>query len=112
MSGEIFFDEGAPPFSGAVVHVRLDDVSRADAPAIEVARLDIPDVSYQPGDPPLEFSLPTPSLDPAARYEIRAHADLDGAGHVTRGDQITMESYPVLTGGSPNRIRLRLRRIG
>jgi uncharacterized lipoprotein YbaY len=110
--GEIVFDESAPPFSGAVIHVRLEDVSRADAAAREVARLDIPDYSHSQGAKPLRFSLNVGDFDPSSRYELRVHADLNRNGQVDAGDQISTESYPVLTQGYPERATVRLRRVG
>ena len=38
-------------------------------------------------------------------------ADVDGDGQVSRGDYITMESYPVLTHGYPHVVIVRLRKV-
>lgn len=112
VSGEIVFDESAPPFAGAVIHIRLEDVSRADAASREVARLDIPGYSHSPGAKPLQFSLSAGGIDPSRRHELRVHVDLNGNGQVDAGDQISMESYPVLTQGYPKHATVRLRRVG
>jgi len=112
ISGQIRFDESAPPFRNATIRVVLEDVSRADAPAREVARLEIPSHSHAPGDPPLDFSLEAPSpLDPHARYEVRVHVDLGRRGQKKAGDQITMQSYPVATQGYPSTVSVDVRRI-
>lgn len=112
LTGEIAFDPTAPPFEGAVVHVLLEDTSLADAPAVLVARLDLDDVSWHPGDGPLRFTLPVPELDEASTYTVRVHADIGRTGLMEVGDQITVESYPVLTQGSPSEVSVQLRRIG
>lgn len=111
LSGQIVFDDAAPPFAGATIHVRVEDVSRADAASIEAARLDLPGVSHAPGQPPLEFAVDAGELDGAARYEVRVHVDMDGSGVMKAGDQISMTSIPVLTRGSPDRVRVQVRSI-
>ena len=57
-----------PP--GAVFEAVLEDVSLADAPAVELGRTTIAD----PGNPPFAFEI---DFDPA---EVRAGAHLLGAG--------------------------------
>jgi uncharacterized lipoprotein YbaY len=112
ISGQIRFDDSAPAFRNATVRVILEDVTRADAPAREVARLEIPSYSHAPGEPPLEFSLePLTPLDPRARYDLRVHVDLGSGGKKEVGDQITMQSYPVATQGYPRTATVNLRRI-
>jgi len=111
ITGQIRFDESAPAFRNATVRVILEDVSRADAAAREVARLEIPAYAHAPGDPPLDFSLESPALDPHARYEVRVHVDVGRSGAKKVGDQITMQSYPVATQGHPRTVSLNLRKI-
>ena len=108
--GTILLDEGSPSGEGATLHVILEEVSRADAPAREVGRVDLAGGSLS-SRAPLEFVLVAPTLDPKARYEVRAHLDRRGSSAFSPGDQITMESHPVLTHGFPSEVQLRLRRI-
>ena len=113
ISGQIRFDESAPAFRNATVRVMLEDVSRADAPAREVARQEIPAYSRTPGDPPLHFHLETPTpLNPHSRYEVRVHVDVGASGEKKAGDQITMQSYQVATQGHPSLVNVSVRRIG
>lgn len=112
VSGEIAFGEGSEAFSGATAYVRLEEVSRADAPSHIVAEQVIRPVSYQAGlAGRLTFELRVKNLDERARYIVSVHLDVDGDGQVSRGDYITMESYPVLTQGYPHLVSVRLRKI-
>jgi uncharacterized lipoprotein YbaY len=112
VSGEIVFGEGAEAFSGATASVRLEDVSRADAPSHVVAEQVIRQVNYRPGQAGrLAFELRVNNPNERARYTVSAHLDVDGDGQVSRGDYITMESYPVLTQGYPRRLSVRLRKV-
>jgi hypothetical protein len=49
------------------------------------------------------------SPDARTRYAVRV--DVDGDGHVSRGDYVSMESYPVLTFDSPSRVTIRVRPV-
>jgi len=111
ISGEIAFDDGSPHFEGATVRVILEDVTRADAAAREVARTTSADYSRATGDPPLAFSLRVDDLDPVRRYEVRVHVDRASSGRISIGDQVTTESHPVATRGYPNHVSVRVRRV-
>ena len=111
VTGEVVFDNSAPPFSGATAHIVLEETTYADAAAVAVSRLDLPEVSFQSGREPLAFASPTVQLDLSKRYEIRVHIDLDADGRIGPGDQITTETYPVPVFGGRAHLRLRLRRI-
>jgi imidazoleglycerol phosphate dehydratase HisB len=93
------------------VHVTINDVSRADGLALEAARLDLQNVTRFTGQAPLGFALRAVGLDPAARYEVRVHFDVDGDGRVSSGDPVSVESMPVLTQGYPNRVTASLRLV-
>lgn len=89
----------------AVVEVTLEDVSRADAPAVAIATARI----EHPGQPPVPYAL---SFDPAAihpgrRYAVRAR--------ILDRDQLmftTTESYLVLTQGHGVEADVLVRRVG
>jgi len=112
VSGQIWFDDAAGQFAGATLRVKLEETSRADAPAREISQLVISNYSHFSGEPPADFVLSTDSIELSARYEVRVHLDLDGNGEYAAGDQITTQSYPVLTHGYPDTIQIRLQRIG
>jgi uncharacterized lipoprotein YbaY len=110
--GEVVFDETAQSFSGATVTIRLEDVSRADAPAQIVAEQILPDVSHTAGSPTqLPFAIEGTIPDERARYAVRVHVDVDGDGQLGPGDYMNMESYPVLTYGNPNRVTVRVQEV-
>ena len=112
ISGQVRFDESAPAFQNATVHVILEDVTRADAPAREIARQEFASYSRRPGDPPLQFNLETATtLDQHSRYEVRVHVDVGASGQKKTGDQITMQSYQVATQGHPSTVTVNVRRI-
>lgn len=73
--------------------VRVVDASLEDAPSIEVATGSI----SLAGPGPHAFSIPF-TVKPNVRYVVQAHVDVDGDGQVSKGDFITMESYPVFNG--------------
>lgn len=111
VSGQIWFDDAGGQFSGATLHVKLEEVSRADASAQEIAHLIIPDCSHAPGDPPVDFTLSIGPFEGKGRYELRVHLDLSGNGAYKVGDQITTQSYPVLTQGYPDTVQVHLHLI-
>jgi uncharacterized lipoprotein YbaY len=83
-----------PPDS--VITVRLEDSSRADAPAIVLGEQVIETMGRQV---PIPFSIPydPADIDPRGRYTLRARIeDADG-----RLRWINMQSIPVITGGNP-----------
>lgn len=89
--------------AGAVFEATLEDVSRADAPALVIAgtRLD------SPGNPPIKFSIPYDSARIVAnnQYVVRARITQDGKLLFT-SDTAT----PVITRGNPMIVSIELRR--
>jgi uncharacterized lipoprotein YbaY/heat shock protein HslJ/uncharacterized lipoprotein NlpE involved in copper resistance len=86
----------------AVLTVRVEDVSRADAPAPVLAETSEPFGTRQV---PIAFSLNVPSatIDPRFSYVLRATITVDGQLRFT-----TTRSYTVLTRGAPNHVDLLL----
>jgi len=77
------------------VHVRLLDVTRADASAETLAEVTLKDVSLTAGEP-IDFVLDNVgSLDARNTYSLEAHVDIDGSGDVAMGDYRTMEHFDV-----------------
>ena len=112
VEGEINFEGQSTSFTYATVYVRLEEVSAADAPARVVAEHIRRNVAFDPqAGEALAFTLEAEAPDPTASYSVRAHIDLDGDGQVSRGDYISMQSYPVLTFGYPRRVSVLVRRI-
>jgi uncharacterized lipoprotein YbaY len=94
------------------VHVRLEDVSYADAPSRVVAEQVIPDVSHESGtEHTLRFALHGDVPDEKGRYIVTVHVYLQGQGRVPQANYLNVESYPVLTHGYPDQITVRLREV-
>ncbi|MEQ8286129.1 YbaY family lipoprotein [Thalassospira sp.] len=84
--------------------VRLLDVSRADAPSVEIASL------RQPvGNPPMVFILPydASKIDPRFTYAIEATIVTENDDVLFRNDQM----YPVLTRDAPSDVDITVRPI-
>ena len=88
-----------PP--GAILEVRLEDVSLADAPAVEIGSVRLED----PGSPPFEFAMgyDPESIDPRHSYVVRATIRAQGRLLFT-----TDTAYPVLTRGAGSEVDLLL----
>jgi putative lipoprotein len=89
-----------PP--GAVLEVTVEDISRADAPSIRLARFALSPV----GAPPLAFELDVPAADPRATVSVRASIRHEGALLFT-----TDTVAPVLTQGAGPHADLLLVRV-
>jgi len=109
---QVVFDAGAPSFEAGTLYGYVEDVSRADAAAESLGSYVQPDISHAAGEiAGPEFTLEVGIPDPNAQLAVRVHIDLTGNGRYSRGDFITMESYPVLTRGHPSLVTVRLRQI-
>lgn len=84
--------------AGGVVHVVVEEVTRADAPATVAARLDLQceEIDVAP------LLLRVPDVDASKRYSVRVHVDRTGNGRIKPGDMISTQSHPVLTQGAPD----------
>ncbi len=112
VQGEILFESSLPAFNGVTLYVRLLDVSRLDATSKTIAEQVIRDVAHVADSVnTIEFELNDLRIDERARYIVTAHADVDGDGRISRGDLMTMESYPVLTFGNPARVSVRVKKV-
>lgn len=91
-----------PP--NAEVYLRLDDVSRADAPSVMIAEKTFPTEGKQV---PISFELPydATKIDPRMRYNIMAQIRVDGATMYR-----TTRAYPVINNGETQNLELLLDR--
>jgi putative lipoprotein len=114
ITGEVHFEPGAPPFAGATVRVRLEDVSLADAKARVLAEEALPGVSRQtPETAPIPFTLqPRSALRPSGTYTVRAHVDLNSNDSIDEGDFITTQRFPVRVGPGPVHVAVTVSRYG
>jgi uncharacterized lipoprotein YbaY len=114
IEGEVYAADAARRSARATAHVRLQDVSRADAAATTVAEVQLDDVAV-PADKalvvPFTLDVDDAQLDPRASYIVAVHIDLTGSGDVTSGDYITMQSVPAPLGADPARVEVPVRAV-
>ena len=98
ITGTVSYKERIALPAGATVIIQLLDISRADAPAVVIARQVIPTNGKQV---PFNFVLPydIAQISPTGTYGVRAEIRLN--------DQLlftTSQSYQVITNGKPSKI--------
>lgn len=112
VKGKITFEEEAPSFTGATMYVHLENITLADIAAEVVADYVERDVAFDPKTATdLSFAIACKAPDPRASYAVRVHIDVDGDGEVSKGDFISMQSYPVLTFGYPREVSILVRQV-
>jgi uncharacterized lipoprotein YbaY len=95
----------------ATIHVRLEDVSRADAASTLMAELVLPLATSLPAGAELPFAIIAPHSEERASYSVSVHVDVSGTGDVTVGDLLSTVSYPVLRSGAPDDVTVEAHRI-
>lgn len=111
VSGMIEFQDVREPALNVTVYVRVQETSRADARASTVAEQVLRGVNIVPGPSPIPFAVHGIPQNPRARYVVRVHADVDGDGVVSRGDYVSMQSYPVETSGKRELVTIMARQV-
>lgn len=99
VTGTIVFPTGLPAGPPATIYARIEDVSRADAPAILLSSVTLADVPVPPPGDQMPFSIPVGDYDPRLSYSVRVHVDRDGDGAVSSGDLVSTSHHAVLTRG-------------
>jgi putative lipoprotein len=110
VSGTVTYRERMALPEGAVLSVRLDDVSRQDASAIPVAERTIP-LSGQQVPIPFTLSYNAGAIKPNNQYAVRA--TIRAAGPPSGTGRLlftTTRSYPVITRGNPNVVTITVER--
>ncbi len=95
LNGTVTYRERMALPEGAVVRVRIEDVSRADAPATVIAEEDIRPVTQVPV--PFSLAYDPARIDVTHRYAVRAEIR-DAAGQLL---WTTTTNTPVFTQGGP-----------
>lgn len=115
VTGVVLLEPGHPELSGAVVHVRLLDVSRLDAPSVTLAETVIRGVNHRRGEQrSIPFQLEAAAVPPAAAdLSIEAHVSVSpAAGTAVRaGDLVTTTANPVPASGASG-MTIRVRTVG
>lgn len=99
--GEVVLPSGDLPAEAAAVVVRVEDISRADAPSTVVGeqRIHHADLAGQRAIP-FTIEVPAELVDERALYSVQAHVDLSGSGEVEVGDFVSTRTHPALTRGA------------
>ena len=107
-AGAIVLPEAFVPGPATRVVVRLEDVSRADAPAVIVAEVILRPAAGRPlARLPFELTGPPP---PRGRHALRVHVDVDGSGHIDAGDFIGVVT-PATPGEAAHGLLIGVRRV-
>ncbi len=109
IEGEVYAADPARRSAHATAHVRLQDVSRADAAATTVAEVQVDDVVVPTVEAlvvPFTLDVDDARLGPPASYIVTAHVDFTGSGDVTSGDYITTQSVPAPLGADRARVEV------
>ncbi|WP_424927419.1 META domain-containing protein [Amaricoccus tamworthensis] len=99
LAGQASYAERIAVKPGAMFEAVLQDISRADTPAVEVGRFK----AETDGAPPFEFSIPYDSslIDPKKTYAVTASV-LEEAGPVLSSQTMQL----VLTRGAPDHVEI------
>lgn len=117
VTGKIVFERVSKPFENATAYIKLEDISKMDAPSKVITRQIIRNVNITHDEcvakkfKEIEFSLRCEIKDTRGMYVVNAHIDVDGDGKVSVGDYITTAYYPVLTRGFPNNVDIVLKEV-
>ena len=105
VTGTVTYLQRSALTPGAIIEVKLLDVSRADAPAETIAEQVIKPAGRQV---PFEFELRYDSslIDERHRYAVQARILEDGQLRF-----ISTQAYPVITGGNPNAIEVMVKPV-
>jgi putative lipoprotein len=96
VTGGVVLRPALGAFHNAVLHIHLQDVTFADAPARRLKDLRITGVTYDAsGEEVVWFTLAAPAWESSRTVLLSAHLDRSGNGRVEPGDAVTTESYPV-----------------
>lgn len=112
VKGEIELPPDVTSLKPAHLLVELEDISRADAPSQVIARQQLGAGALGGRDlVPFALEVPAGVLNERNLYSVRVHVDMSGSGKVEPGDYITMQTYPVLTRGHGDNVRVAVRRV-
>lgn len=98
---------GEPLPAGSPLRVEIRDTSLADAPAVLVRRID---VSVAKTGRTSSVSVPIELKTVPDGSTVWAHIDVDRDGRVSKGDFVSVESYPV-TPASVQRTTIRVKKV-
>jgi uncharacterized lipoprotein YbaY len=98
LRGTVVLTPSLGRFHDATLHIRVLDVSEADAPAQQLAEVTVSPVTYDAAtEETVPFTLSAPAWNPRNTITITAHLDQSGSGEVDAGDALTTQSHPPTT---------------
>jgi uncharacterized lipoprotein YbaY len=97
--------EPLPPGSAIVVELR--DTSLADAPSVTLHRETARVTAAQSA---VDVPVRAPLASVPSGATVWVHVDTDGDGRVSRGDFVTVQSYP-LTSAATQRLTVHVRKV-
>jgi len=106
IKGEITVENGKS-FQNATIYVRLEDVSKADAPSKVLSESILKNVNFDSSSAAIPFDLTVESIDDNSDYNVSVHIDLNNNGKLDKGDFINMSSYPIRTPNDFMKINVR-----
>lgn len=116
MTGTVVIPGEVEAFRDAVLRLRLEEVSRADAPAATLAEAVLTGLRH--AGPPsgatrVPFCMPVPpdvwrAVDPRRDYAMRARLEFPGGPAAARASLSSSERRPVLTRGFGRQVELHL----
>jgi hypothetical protein len=106
VAGRIEFLPERPQLKAADVHVWIEDVTYADAPAVRVFEQRMAGVAYEGEPDGLPFTLDY-NPEPSNRsYNLGVLVDLDGDSKAGRGDYVSYQAVALPLDGSVARVRV------
>ena len=110
IKGEIIV-ENTNSVHDATIYIRLEDVSKADAPSKVLSELILKNVNFDNTTKAIPFTLSIESIDKHISYNVSVHIDVNKNGKLDKGDFINMAIYPILTYGYSNYIKIKTKQI-
>ncbi len=106
LRGRVQLRDPAP--AGGVLHVRLEDVRRLDAPATVISEVDIAVADAQPAGAVIAFALALPRTRDLTGpgYSVRAHYDRSGSRQIEAGDLLSTRACPLTDPAQPLEIEI------
>ncbi len=111
ITGRLVFDRPRRLPPECRIRVEVIDARWADAPhrVIAAAQIDPAGLPEEVEFIPFRLAAALPAAGPPCL--ITAHVDVDGDGRVSRGDLITMESYPIVSSADTIDTTVRVRTV-
>ena len=92
IKGEVTVENGKS-FQNATIYVRLEDVSKADAPSKVLAETILKNVNFDSSTVVIPFDLTVESIDDNSDYNVSVLIDLNNNGKLDKGDFINMSTF-------------------